>query len=147
MVTELRVDSLHLFIITSLACLLCPVLLYFSYIHMKPWYDKNIFFLDSEPPLKKIRSYQTPDGYEIEIEGTPKIAEIKSEFPTSADPSNKLSKWNQCTYKCAVCNKSSNSRNTITTHIIDDHGISFRDYKTKYPDLEVSSLVPRISME
>jgi len=36
-----------------------------------------------------------------------------------------------------VCNKSSNSRNTITTHIIDDHGISFRDYKDKYPDLEI----------
>jgi len=36
-----------------------------------------------------------------------------------------------------VCNRSSNSRNTITTHIIDDHGISFRDYKDKYPDLEI----------
>jgi len=98
---------------------------------------------DSEPPIKKTRSYQTPDGYEIEIEGAPKIGEIKSEFPSvSGVPgpgsANKLSKWNQCTYQCAVCNKSSNSRNTITTHIIDDHGISFRDYKDKYPDLEVN---------
>ena len=106
--------------------------------HMNHFYDNTILFLDSEPPLKKIRSYQTPDGYEIEIEGTPKIAEIKSEFPTTTDLPNKLSKWNQCTYQCAVCNKTSNSRNTITTHIIDDHGISFRDYKNKYPDLEVS---------
>jgi len=93
---------------------------------------------DSEPPLKKVRSYQTPDGYEIEIEGTPKTGKVKSEFPPSGPPSpSKLSKWNQCTYQCAVCNRNSNSRNTITTHIIDDHGISFKDYKDKYPDLEV----------
>ena len=67
---------------------------------------------------------------EIKLEGTPKTAE----YHVSPVKHNK---WNQCTYQCAVCGKTSNSRSTITTHIVDEHGITTKEYSAKYPDLEV----------
>ena len=67
---------------------------------------------------------------EITLEGTPATAE----YHVSPVKHNK---WNQCTYQCAVCGKQSNSRSTITTHIADDHAITQKEYRDKYPDLEV----------
>ena len=97
------------------------------------------FILEAEPPLKRIKPHESSsEVQEIQIEGFPRTAPVKSEFLETGPPiPSKLSKWNQCTYQCAVCKRRSNSRNTITTHIIDDHGISFKEYKDKYPDLEV----------
>ena len=70
---------------------------------------------------------------EITLEGSPSTAE----YPGTFSPV-KHNRWNQCTYQCAVCSKTSNSRTTITTHIVEDHAITFKQYRDKYPDLEVS---------
>ena len=71
---------------------------------------------------------------EITLEGLPRTAE----YPGTFSPV-KHNRWNQCTYQCAVCSKTSNSRSTISTHIVEDHAITFKQYRDKYPDLEVSS--------
>ena len=84
-----------------------------------------MFLLDLENEAKRVASN------EIQLEGTPKTGEYHSS-PV------KHNKWNQCTYQCAICGKTSNSRNTIITHIADDHGMTFKEYSSKYPDLEVS---------
>ena len=68
---------------------------------------------------------------EIKLEGSPAIGE----YHVSPVKHNK---WNQCTYQCGVCSKTSNSRSTITAHIVEDHGITFKEYRDKYPDLEVN---------
>ena len=78
---------------------------------------------------------------EIELAGTPTSAAVKSEFGSP----KKCNRWNQCTYQCAVCLKTSNSRGSITTHIVEEHGMSFRQYRDKYDDLEVS-LTPNCVM-
>ena len=83
------------------------------------------------------------------------------------NPSGKPSKWNQCTFQCALCLKTSNrcchrkqhyysfshmyisislisstiffSRASIVTHIVEEHGLTFREYRAKHPDLEIHS--------
>ena len=85
-------------------------------------------FLDLENSAKKL--FQN----EITLEGLPSTAEYPGPFSPV-----KHHRWNQCTYQCAVCNKTSNSRSTITTHIVEDHAITFKQYRDKYPDLEVGS--------
>ena len=88
-----------------------------------------MFIVDAETPAKKAGGV-VPDN-EIKLEGLPAIGEYHCVSPV------KHNKWNQCTYQCAVCNKTSNSRSTITAHIVEDHGITFKQYRDKYPDLEV----------
>ena len=52
--------------------------------------------------------------------------------------SNKLSKWNQCTFRCGVCDKESNSKKGLLGHIVEKHGLNTAQYAfADYPDLEV----------
>ena len=88
-----------------------------------------------EIPGKKSGAVVPPSNNEIKLEGLPAIGEYHGVSPTV-----KHNKWNQCTYQCGVCSKTSNSRSTITAHIVEDHGITFKEYRDKYPDLEVEYL-------
>ena len=96
-------------------------------------YNDIVTPLDSENEAKKP---SIVSGSEIQLEGEPRTGEYNLGLNLSPVKHNK---WNQCTYQCAVCSKTSNSRSTITQHIVDDHGISFKEYRDKYPDLEVRS--------
>jgi len=90
------------------------------------------------PPAKKHRSYVTSEGYEIEIEGAPETGERNENVAQYQQPG--VNKWNQCSYRCGICAKASNSRNSINSHINNDHGISSRDYKENYPSIEVNTV-------
>jgi len=87
------------------------------------------------PPAKKPRSYVTSEGYEIEIEGSGEKEESSGLYQQPG-----VNKWNQCSYRCGICGKASNSRNSINSHITNDHGISSRDYKENYPSIEVNTV-------
>ena len=105
----------------------------FNQISNESNYNDIVTPLDSENEAKKP---SIVSGSEIQLEGEPRTGEYNLGLNLSPVKHNK---WNQCTYQCAVCSKTSNSRSTITQHIVDDHGITFKEYRDKYPDLEVRS--------
>ena len=93
-----------------------------------------------EPPTKRPRSYVTSEGYEIEIErggGTPDLGDLVPQQSPHKYQQPGVSKWNQCSYRCGICAKTSNSRNSINSHITNDHGLSSKEYKESYPNIEV----------
>jgi len=100
---------------------------------------------DYEPEEKKIRRFHTSDGFEIEIEGSPYLEEVPASVldlrNVSTPGSNLLlSKWNQCKYKCGVCETKSMSKKSIMGHIMTSHKLNSRAYKLGgYSDLEIKA--------